>query len=464
MTPRTVLKFGGTSMGDERSWRSVMEIIARYERPWVVVSATARTTRKLHAAAEAAVADQPGAFSIAEKIESRHQDLVGALMESLGDSAKGDGEMCRSDCEIIIDDLMRTLADHIDRIHEAGQLNPARRDAVAAIGEQLSSRLFARCAPAAGLNTRWVDAGRIIRTDSGYGSAAPDTAAIRSAVESVVQELPEDVIPVMGGYYGTGPEGELTTLGFEGSDYSASLVGASLPCRAVEIWTDVSGVYTCDPRIVENARPIPALSFREATELAWFGAKVLHPSTLKPASTQDIPVLVKNIFRPDDPGTRISRQSTGDGLVKAMAGKENSALLAVTSSSTVMGYDFLSSVFSALREHRLPVDIVTTTEASVSVALDYHPVLDELVTELNGLGEAKLSTGLAVIGLVGCEPSRQNELLVRIREALEEIPVETLSYSRTKRNLNLVIPSGRCREAMRLLHRSLLEEGSPRSG
>lgn len=458
MAKITVLKFGGTSMGDEHTWKKVLDIVDRYERPWVVVSATARTTRRLIAAAEAAVARPDQARDIAEEVETRHRNLVAGFMESYaqGDTPSG-REQEREDCGGRLDRLSGVLRGHLDAIHEAGNLDHRTRDAVASIGERLSSWLLASCARAACMNARWVDARRIIRTDDRFGSASPDLAYIRSAVSDLLECWPTGAIPVMGGYYGETAEGDITTLGFEGSDYTASLVGASLPCEAVEIWTDVSGVYTCDPRVVEGARPIPSLSFREATELAWFGAKVLHPSTLKPASGRNLPVHVKNIFEPDAPGTRIGAESGPDGLVKAMAYKDRSALLTVTSSSTLMGYNFLSTVFAALRERRLPVDVVTTTEASVSVALDDEPLLEKLAEDLQELGEVGLRRGLGVIGLVGCAPSRQQELLERMLHALGDLDLETLSYSRAKRTLNLVLEAEQTVEAVRRLHAGLFE-------
>ncbi|MDZ7771411.1 MAG: aspartate kinase [Balneolaceae bacterium] len=415
MAKYTVLKFGGTSMGDEHTWKRVLDITARYERPWVVVSATARTTRRLIAAAESAATDPVKARDMAEEIDARHRKLITGFMDEYAvDGPSSSREKEQEACLGHLDRLSEILLGHLDAIREAGSLDDRTRDAVASIGERLSSRLLASCARAAGMQAQWVDARELIRTDDRFGGASPDLPFIRSAVSELLERWRGKAIPVMGGYYGQTANGNLTNLGFEGSDYTASLIGASLPCEAVEIWTDVSGVYTCDPRVVEGARPIPALSFREATELAWFGAKVLHPSTLKPASARNLTVRVKNIFEPEAPGTRITGDTTSDGLVKAMAYKERSAL-------------------------------------------DDGPELKRLSEELQELGEAGLRRGVGVIGLVGCDPARQKELVERLRRALGDIKLETLSYSSTKRNLNLVVEAGHTVEAVRRLHEELFE-------
>lgn len=316
----TVLKFGGTSMDDERSWRRVIEIVRRYDCPWVVVSATARTTRRLIAAADRAEENLGAAREIAQEITARHLTLIRRFMERYPEQRR---ENPLSLCEKHVAKCMRQLDRRLEEIR-GGRRGGRERDAVASVGEQLSSYLFAVCARLEGVPARWVDARTLIRTDARFGEARPDTGRIRRETKRLAAELPEDAVPVMGGYYGESDTGEITTLGMEGSDYSASLVGAALGAEAIEIWTDVSGIYTCDPRYVEKARPLPALTFREAAGLAACGAKVLHPSTLEPAEAENIPVYVKNIFAPEAEGTRIGREPAEKVPVRAIGfRKEN---------------------------------------------------------------------------------------------------------------------------------------------
>ncbi|MDX1637776.1 MAG: aspartate kinase [Balneolaceae bacterium] len=361
-----VLKFGGTSMGDEQTWRRVLSIAATYERSVIVVSATSHTTRQLLAAAESALEDVGKALEISLQIRQRHETLIDRFLEQF-DPAKREDAGCR--CREVIAVCTAILENHLKGISNTGTITAARKDAVASLGEQLSSRLFAICARVFGLKTCFIDARDIIKTDSDFGKANPDTAKIEARIPLVASRVTAGEIPVIGGYYGENEEGAITTLGFEGSDYTASLVGAALECDAIEIWTDVNGIYTCDPGVVEGASPIPEISFREATEMAYFGARVLHPSTLKPASEKGIPVYVRNIFEPEHPGTKIFSGAESNGPVRAITYLEQVVIVTVHAPSTLMGYHLLSNVFQVLELNHMLVDVVKTTESSVSIAL-----------------------------------------------------------------------------------------------
>lgn len=443
-----ILKFGGTSMSDAQTWQQVINIIKRYESPFVVVSATARTTRELLKAATTALNDIEKAQSIAADIKQRHNKLITGFLRDRQNSASP-----LEECNNWIDQHVEELNTRLDAINKEQELTEQEKDAVASIGEKLSSYLFAQCASAAGLPTQWIDATDIIRTDSDFGQANPDEEHIADQSVSLKELIIEDQIPVMGGYYGMGKNGLTTTLGFEGSDYSASLVGAALDAEAIEIWTDVSGIYTCDPRFVPDAKPIPQLSFQEATELAYFGAKVLHPSTTKPASKKQIPVWVKNIFEPDEPGTCISTESTNGTPVKAITYKENCTIVTVTSSQTVMGYEFLAGVFDILRWHHLAVDVVTTTEASVSIGIENGVNLDDAIEQLNGYGSVDVLNNQGIISLVGC--SGDNFLVTDILSQVKNVPKNLISYSKSKGNLNLVVDKDQVLPVVKTIHKEL---------
>lgn len=446
-----ILKFGGTSMGDAETWQRVLNIISRYNHPFVIVSATARTTRKLLAAAEEALDNLGAAQKISAEIKNRHYTLVTNFLNNHPNAEA----TIEKECKSWIYQNINILDGHLAQIHDQQELNPRIKDAVASIGERLSSYLFARCGSAAGFPTHWVDATEVIRTNSDFEQASPQKDYIETQVQSLMNKIEPDHIPVMGGYYGQDNDGNITTLGFEGSDYSASLIGAALPAEAIEIWTDVSGIYTCDPRLISNAKPIPQLSFQEATELAYFGAKVLHPSTTKPASQKNIPIQVKNIFEPDEPGTRISHESISDGRVKAMTFKENCAVITVTSSQTVMGYEFLAGVFDILRWHHLSVDVVTTTEASVSIAIENGNQINEAAEQLNTYGSVDLQTEQGIISLVGCAKNDTQPLIHDVLENINAAPVNLISFSRSKGNLNIVMDKNHITSSVKSIHKMI---------
>lgn len=448
-----ILKFGGTSMGDAQTWQRVLEIISQYERPFVIVSATARTTRQLLASAEEATEDLAEASKMADKIRERHQNIIDSFLINYPDSTPPIPE----ECQAWIDERTADLKSLLAQIHEEQKLTNQMRDEVASIGERLSSYLFAQCGLAAGFSTRWVNAAEVIRTDSDFGQASPDLDFINQQAAALIDELDSNHIPIMGGYYGQDKNGNTTTLGFEGSDYSASLVGATLSAKAIEIWTDVSGIYTCDPRLISDAQPIPQLSFQEATELAYFGAKVLHPSTTKPASQKQIPVWVKNIFEPDEPGTRISSESVSNGRVKAMTFKENCAVITVTSSQTVMGYEFLAGVFDILRWHHLPVDVVTTTEASVSIAIENGSRIDKAVEQLNKYGSVDVLADQGIISLVGCEKNDGQKLVTDVLTGTNSSSVNLISFSQSKGNLNIVMSKVHVKPSVKAIHKALFD-------
>lgn len=443
-----VLKFGGTSMGDEHTWRQVLEIIKRYEAPFVIVSATARTTRQLLGAAEQAFSDLTEAHKVASGIEERHRNLVQNFLDQ---HPQADAAIA-GQCDEWITLRTAELREHLTQIHDSQKLPPFLKDAVASIGEQLSSYLFAQCGRAAGLPCKWVDATEIIQTDSDFTQANPDLGFIETAAPQLIDRLGDSQVPVMGGFYGQDKNGKLTTLGFEGSDYSASLVGAALDAEAIEIWTDVSGIYTSDPRVVSGAQPIPQLSFQEATELAYFGAKVLHPSTTKPAAAKQISVWVKNIFDPDQPGTHISDQAPPEERAKAITFKQECTVVTVNSATTVMGYEFLSGIFDTLRYHHLAVDVVTTTEASVSIAIEDSDRLSRAVKDLQQWGTVSTEPAQGIISLVACNPATMDRLINEVTQAVNSKEIQLLSLSKSKGNLNLVMPQNLIKDSVQAIH------------
>lgn len=434
-------------MDNGDTWQQVLQIISTYDTPFIIVSATARTTRKLISAAKTARSDRQAAAEIVTQIGNRHHQLIDNFLQATNNSAPG----IKSQSQQWIETQIGQLNAYLDEVRKNQELTPGLSDAVASTGERLSSRLLALCGKAIGLSTTWIDAGEIIQTDSTFGQANPNLDYINKQAGELQKVLDNGKIPIMGGYYGQDESGSTTTLGFEGSDYSASLIGSALSADAIEIWTDVSGIYTCDPRLVEEAQPISKLSFREATELAYFGAKVLHPSTTKPASVNNIPMRVKNIFAPNDTGTLISAGSSSHQDVKAITGKKDCSIITVTSSQTVMGYEFLAGVFETLRWHHLAVDVVTTSEASVSIAIKNGGDQRKAVKQLQDYGTVEVTSRQGIISLVGCHTNIK-QLLDEVLAELDTDTVQLISYSKSKGNLNVVTDQEHTDPTIKAIH------------
>lgn len=449
-----VLKFGGTSMGDEHTWRRVLDIISNYENPVVVVSATERTTRQLVAAADLAADNFSEAEEIAESIRTRHRSLV---LNFLSDISLEKRENALSACSKWIDQCISTLLELLQQISEQGS-TPAIKDTIASIGEQLSAYLLSRCGQAAGLQTTWIDATQVINTDSDFGQAIPDRNKIQQNIDLLSSTVKEQSIPIMGGYYGQNDQGQITTLGFEGSDYTASLIGAALGAEAIEIWTDVSGIYTCDPQVVETARPIAELSFQEATELAYFGAKVLHPSTMKPAAAAGIAVYVKNIFEPSHPGTKIHAETVENGWAKAITYLNDIIILTVTAAKSQEGHRFLAAVFNVLDNAHQPVNAVTTTEAAVSVALPDNRKVDKLEELLSNFGSVELEKKQGLISIIGCSFNNIETIQNHVLAGIPGMEPSLISYSKSKQNLNIALSETSLIPAVCRIHDLLFEK------
>jgi aspartate kinase len=429
-----VLKFGGTSMSDHNTWKQVLSIIGKYEHPVVVVSATARTTRMLLEATELARQHkEEEMLDKADEIREKHVQIVKGFIGESGNTE------IRMRCLNHIEELINTLEMYLKQILNEGRISLKNRDAVASIGERISSYLLVQCGIAAGMNCTFVDARDLITTDSTFGKANPDERSIRENAELLLDSLKRGEIPITGGFYGQDTEGQITTLGFEGSDYTASLLGAAVKAKEVEIWTDVSGVYTSDPRFIFDARPIPTLSYAEATEMAYYGAKVLHPSTLKPLQKLNIPLKVKNMFEPDDPGTRISESSSRTKGMLAISFSADIAMLTANAPETVMGYAFLRMVFETLEEAAMPVEVVTTTEASVSICIPMSEDIPALIRNLEKFSSVSLQNELGLIRLIGSKHQQLGEMKNEIFRDMDEVSLHMLSYSRNKQNMNVIV-------------------------
>ena len=448
MTQPVVMKFGGTSVEDAAAVERVLTIVqaglARH--PVVVVSAMARVTDALLAAATRAGQDDPaGALEDLEPVLARYAEAARRLLPETGRNTY-DALLAASRSELAAD-LARVARD------------PAAPDAVAAQGERLCAALVAAALAARGVSAREVDARRCILTDTRPGKAEPlipeSAVATRAALEPLIAA---GTVPVLGGYMGGTPEGVTTTLGRGGSDYSAALIGAALGAGEIQIWTDVSGVLTADPKVAPAARTIPRMSFAEASELAYFGARVLHPKTILPAIRHGIPVRILNSRAPEDEGTRVAAESeVVPHTVKAIAFKSGVSIVSVTSTRMLGAYGFLRALFEVFERHRTVVDLVATSEVSVSLSVDDTSTLPAILRDLAALGEPTVETGRAIICVVGEGMRGTPGIAARIFATIRDINVSLISLGASRINVTFVVEESRAAEAVRRLHAALFE-------
>ncbi|HEV2181222.1 MAG TPA: lysine-sensitive aspartokinase 3 [Gemmatimonadaceae bacterium] len=441
-----VVKFGGTSVADAAAIARAAAITRSRtpRRPVIVVSALARATNELLAAAEQAAQGQLiVALRGIEGLRDRHLSEAHAL---LGEG--GDADDVRAELSAMCDEL----ASLSEALSVLGHLTPRSLDAIAAYGELLSAALVHAAFRRYDLPVDLVDARDVMVTDELYTRAVPDLDAITERARRVIAPmLAQGRVPVVGGFIGRSPAGVTTTIGRGGGDFSAALLGAALGADAIEIWTDVDGMLTADPRVVSGARLIEEIRFDEAAELATFGAKVLHPSTIAPAVQRGIPVFIFNSRRPEGRGTRITADAPRRA-VSAIAGKGNVTVIKVSSSRMLLAPGFLRTLFEVFERHHTSVDVVATSEVSVSVTVDDPSRLDALLVDLRALGDVSIERQRAVVAMVGAGLGGDSATMARALGALHGMRVHMISLSATEINLTIIIDGDRLGDAMRALH------------
>jgi aspartate kinase len=448
-----VLKFGGTSVEDAAAIARAAAItrgrLAR--RPVVVVSALARATNELLAIADDAARGQLiGALRAVEGLRERHLEEADALL-GVGQA----GDEVRGEMSAMFDELA-SLAEALSVL---GHTTPRSRDAIAAYGEMLSSVLVHAAFQTHGLPAELVDARDVMVTDDQFGRAAPQLDAIaREARARLLPIVERGGVPLLGGFIGRSGHGVTTTIGRGGGDYSAALIGAALGAEAIEIWTDVDGMLTADPRVVPGARLIDRIRFDEAAELSAFGAKVLHPSTIAPAVQRGIPVYIFNAKRPEGTGTRITADAPRRP-VSAIAGKGGISVVRVNSPRMLLAHGFMQTLFDIFARHRTAVDVVATSEVSVSVTVDDPAHLDALVVELRSLGDVTIERHRAIVAVVGSGLGGSSETMARALAALGGIRVHMISLSATEINLTIIVDADQLAPAMRALHAEFFQAG-----
>jgi aspartate kinase len=452
------MKFGGTSVADAAAVDRLIGIVRRQlekktpRPPVVVVSALAGVTDKLiEVTRQAEEGDGERVHAKLRSILDRHLALASAVTSA---GAPALIAFVRKEFDGLIG-LVRALAVLRD-------VSPRSLDAVVATGEVVGSRIVAAALADHGIPSAWVDARTVLVTDGEYMCASPDMEATRRRTEERIHPVAEaGEVAVLGGFIGATPNGVTTTLGRGGSDYSAAILGASLDADEIQIWTDVDGMLTADPRIVREPRLVPRLSFAEASELAYFGAKVLHPSTILPAVGTGIPVRILNSHRPDSGGTVIAGdRGPADGELTAIACKRNVTVVDITSTRMLMAFGFLRRLFEVFERFKTAVDVVTTSEVSVSVTVDDTRRLDAIVDNLRHFADVSCEQEMAIISAVGENLRADPTLFVRAVTALNRIPLRLVSQAAGRRNITFVLRDADVPDAMERLHQEFF---APRS-
>jgi aspartate kinase len=440
-----VMKFGGTSVESRAAFERVTAIVrARLGRkPVVVVSAMGKTTNKLLAIAQLAVG-------------GLRDDALRQLLDLR------DFHLRESGMERTVDEHFQDLSELVKGLAALGELTPRSIDAISSFGERLSSLIVTNFFQHHGVPAVHVDARRVIVTDRRHTQAQPLYEETYARLAETIPPLARDRVVVMGGFIGAAENGVTTTLGRGGSDFTASLVGAGIGADEIQIWTDVDGMLTCDPTVLAGGHRLKTLSFGEAAELAYFGAKVLHPATVLPAIDKNIPVLILNSRRPEVEGTRIvARTVHSANVVKSIACKKKITVLKIQSTRMFMAHGFLRRIFEIFDRYETPVDMVSTSEVSVSLTIDQTAHLAAILDGLREFSEVSTDEDQAIICMVGEDIRYTPGVAARVFTALGDINVRMLSQGASSMNLGFVVASGDLPEAVRRLHGEFFSELDP---
>ena len=446
------MKFGGTSVADADAMTRVVDIVRRQWQsqpetsapPVVVVSALSKVTDGLIRAADLARSgDSEKSAALVAELRERHVRIARSLTT-------------HQRAEQLVTTLTTQFAELGTRVAgmaTARQVTPADHDLIVATGELASSRIVAAAFQEQNLPAVWIDSREVLVTDAEHTLAVPDMdATCRNAAAVLAPIAVRREIPVLGGFIAATNGGVTTTLGRGGSDYSAAIFGACLGVGEIQIWTDVDGMLTADPRVVPSPRVVPHLSFAEASELAYFGAKVLHPATILPAVSKNIPVRILNSRQPANPGTLITSDARRDGHLAALACKRNVTVVDITSTRMFMAHGFLRRLFEVFERFKTAVDVVTTSEVSVSVTVDDTRRLEEIVRELSAFAEVTTEPRMAIVSVVGDRLHDDPGVFARAIVALERIPLRLVSQASSRRTFTFVLHDAGVTDAMTRLH------------
>jgi len=417
-----VLKFGGTSVGSVENMRAVMKLIADGERKVVVLSAMSGTTNSLVEISDYLYKrNKEAALGVISGLEKKYYNVVYDLFEKNENKEKG---------KKILETHFETL-----KSFAVGDFSEVGERTILAQGELLSTNLFTVLMQENGYNTYCLPALDFMKIDK---DKSPDSSYIRTHLAELMENSPEADYYITQGFICRNPEGEIDNLQRGGSDYSATLIGAAIKSEEVQIWTDIDGFHNNDPRVVDKTHRVDFLSFNEAAELAYFGAKILHPQTIHPAKINNIPVRLKNTMAPDSQGTLITAESSGPGI-KAVAAKDGITAIKIRSGRMLNAYGFLKNVFEIFEFFKTPIDMITTSEVAVSLTIDNDHHLPEILKELREYGEVIVDEKQTIVCIVGDIVAGEKGYAARLFNALEGIPVRMISYGGSRHNISVLV-------------------------
>lgn len=442
-----VAKFGGTSVADfEAMNRSADVVLSHADTRLVVLSASAGVTNLLVALAEGQELEQRA--YLLNEVRGIQYAIIDRLQSP----------------EVVRQEIDRML-ENILMLSEAAALatSPALTDELVSYGELMSTLLFVEILREREVNAEWFDVREVMRTSDRFGRAEPEVATLKALTAAQLAPRVAETLVVTQGFIGSESRGRTTTLGRGGSDYTAALLGEALQAARMDIWTDVAGIYTTDPRVVPTAKRIEEITFEEAAEMAIFGAKVLHPATLLPAVRSDIPVFVGSSKDPAAGGTRVCNETQNPPLFRALALRRKQTLLTLHSLNMLHAYGFLAEVFAILARYSLSVDLVTTSEVSVALTLDTtgststgaHLLKQALLTELSSLCRVEVEENLALVAIIGNNLSKACGVGKEVFGALEPFNLRMICYGASSYNLCFLVPGPDAEEVVRALHKNL---------
>lgn len=432
-----IQKFGGTSIGTPERMQSVARIIRDHRQKIVVLSATSGTTNKLHAIAQSFYHEKEDAFTLekVDRLDGYFRDFVQSLFESNDYVTKG---------HKVIDEHIEIL-----KSFKNEGFNISNEKQILAIGELISTHLFDLLCAEQGINAILLSALDFMRIESGQ----PDQLYIKGMLNQLLKNVGSYQVYITQGYICKNEHDKIDNLRRGGSDYSAALIGAAIKAEEIQIWTDIDGVHNNDPRIVKNTQSIEKLSFDEAAELAYFGAKVLHPFSVRPAQKENIPVRLLNTMNPSAKGTLISSESISSrNIVKAIAAKDGITAIKIKSSRMLLAYGFLKRIFEIFEKYKTPIDLITTSEVAVSLTIDDSTYLDVILEELQQIAFVEIDKNQTIVCLVG--QFRKTDIgIVNVLNTLKDIPIRMISLGGSEYNISILIDTTFKKQVLEKLHK-----------
>lgn len=417
------MKFGGTSVGRPERMHHIVELVSRQDEPTIVVlSALSGTTNTLVEIGDhIAKGDREAAKATIEKLEAHYQQFISQLVKKPEAVAKAKS----------------IVAEHFEFLNIILKISfsEALSKDILAQGELLSTRLFCAYLEEQGIAHALLPALEFMSIDA---NDEPQVGSIKQKLGQILQQNSQIKIFVTQGYICRNARGEVDNLKRGGSDYSASLIAAAISASACEIWTDIDGMHNNDPRVVKKTVPVEQLSFDEAAELAYFGAKILHPASIWPAQQYKVPVKLLNTMQPEAKGTLITEKASSVG-VKAVAAKDNIIAIRIKSSRMLLAYGFLRKVFEVFEKYRTPIDMITTSEVAVSVTIDNPQYLKEILKELEPFGTTEVDHNQAIISVVGNEIAQTSDIIKKLFGSIVNIPIRMVSYGGSPHNISLLV-------------------------